>query len=90
MKFHTLSLFVLLLTVSLEAAEYRWTGTVSGDWLNAANWSPNGLNLAGSELSGSGAFIGSVTNNGVVRPGNSAGLLTFKATMCRGRTALWT
>src|SRR5258708_35079717 len=41
-----LLLAVGLLSVSSSAAVRTWTGTVSSDWFNAGNWSPQGVPAA--------------------------------------------
>jgi len=49
--------------------------------------SVNGFRLAGGELSGNGTFLGSVTNNGAVRPGNGAASITIDGDYVQGQTA---
>jgi hypothetical protein len=43
-------------SMSHAATVYTWTGSVNGDWANAANWDANGVPVDDSEVAGSLGF----------------------------------
>ena len=79
-------------TLTLDGANmYTGGTTISGGTLIVGDASNPGASIAGSAtvnpggtLGGYGSILGSVTNNGIVKPGGSIGLLTINGNYTQG------
>ena len=58
------SVAFLIGTMPIFATTYTWTGQAGNNkWVDAANWSPNGI--PGSYTDESGTVVGDITDNAV-------------------------